>query len=107
MSKHTPGTWRTSDCGEWSASYDGLGSSCYQGVKDEFGNVVALAVAHNSELFSEPDTEANARLIAAAPDLLAVCQELEQSASYWSEYDVPLGIVDRIKSAIDKATGEA
>ncbi len=40
-------------------------------------------------------------------ELLAVCQELEQSASYWSEYDVPLGIVDRIKSAIAKATGGA
>ncbi len=49
---------------------------------------------------------ANARLIAAAPDLLAVCQELSASADYWSEYDVPLGIVDRINLAIAKATGE-
>jgi hypothetical protein len=48
----------------------------------------------------------DARLIAAAPDLLAVCQELEESASYWSEYYVPLGIVDRLKAAIAKATGE-
>jgi hypothetical protein len=53
-----------------------------------------------------PDAEANACLIAAAPDLLAVCQELEESASYWSEYDVPLCIVDRLKAAIAKATGE-
>ena len=39
----------------------------------------------------------------AAPDLLAVVEELLESAEYWSEYDVPLGIVDRMKAAIDKA----
>jgi hypothetical protein len=50
------------------------------------------------------DTEArNARLITAAPDLLAVAMELEESAAYWSEYDVPLGIVDRIRAATAKA----
>ena len=42
---------------------------------------------------------------AAAPDLLAVLNELAGSAEYWSEYDVPLGIVDRMKAAIAKAEG--
>ena len=51
------------------------------------------------------DEEADARLIAASPDMLSVLQELKESASYWSEYDVPLGIVDRINAAIAKATG--
>ena len=32
--------------------------------------------------------------------LLAVCDELAESAAYWSEYDVPLGIVDRLHNAI-------
>lgn len=45
-------------------------------------------------------------LIAAAPDLLAVAMELEESAAYWSEYDVPIGIVDRIRAALAKAMGE-
>lgn len=48
---------------------------------------------------------ANARLIAAAPELLEVLQELQESASCWSEYDVPLGIVERINAAIQNATG--
>ena len=51
------------------------------------------------------DGVSNGELIAAAPDLLAVVKELEESSSYWSEYDVPLGIVDRIRSAIAKAEG--
>ena len=42
-------------------------------------------------------------MISATPDLLAVAKELETSASYWSEYDVPLGIVDRMRAAIAKA----
>lgn len=37
--------------------------------------------------------------------MLNVLLELQESASYWSEYDVPLGIVDRINSAINKAVG--
>jgi hypothetical protein len=45
-------------------------------------------------------------LIAAAPDLYAVLSELEESCEYWSEYDVPLGMVDRIKSALKRARGE-
>ena len=36
-------------------------------------------------------------------ELLAVLKELQESASYWSEYDVPLGIVDRINAVIAKA----
>lgn len=50
--------------------------------------------------------EANAQLIAAAPELYAVLSELEESCEYWSEYEVPLGIAERIKSALQKARGE-
>jgi len=49
---------------------------------------------------------AKVRLSNAAPDLLAVCEELVESAEYWGEYDVPIGIVDRLKEAIAKARGE-
>ena len=51
------------------------------------------------------DGISSGHLIASAPDLLAVVKELEESSSYWSEYDVPLGIVDRIRAAIANAEG--
>lgn len=54
------------------------------------------------DLLAEQD--ANLRLIAAAPLLLAVCQRLAESADYWSEYDVPLGIVADLQAAIASAT---
>lgn len=40
-------------------------------------------------------------------ELLTICEELAESAAYWSEYDVPLGIVERLNSAISKAKGGA
>ena len=50
---------------------------------------------------------AEQRLMAAAPALLDVCVDLVESAEYWGEYDVPLGIVDRLNAAIAKAGGTA
>ena len=44
--------------------------------------------------------------MAAAPDLLSVCKELAAPAAYWSDYDVPVGIVDRLNAAIAKAEGQ-
>ena len=94
MSAHTPGPW------EWDAKvWD------YDPEQD----APWLVSADGTRVLSgqiQCASEANARLIAAAPDLLAVLQELQESASYWSEYDVPLGIVDRINATIQKATGE-
>jgi hypothetical protein len=57
---------------------------------------------------SRPDpeeAEANGRLIEAAPDMYALLNDLMESAAYWSEYDVPIGIVDRMKTVLAKAKG--
>ena len=54
-----------------------------------------------------PELTAQQRLAAAAPALLDVCVDLVESAEYWSEYDVPIGIVDRLNAAIAKAGGPA
>ena len=45
-------------------------------------------------------------LEAEKAEMLAILEELRESASYWSEYDVPVGIVERIESAVRKARGE-
>jgi len=45
----------------------------------------------------------NPSVYVAAPDMLAVLKDLEESAEYWGEYDVPINIVNRIKAAIAKA----
>ena len=37
-----------------------------------------------------------------APQMYSVLKELQESASYWSEYDVPIGIVDRINDVLGK-----
>ena len=39
--------------------------------------------------------------------LLPICEELRESAEYWSEYDVPLGIVERLTVAIASVKGGA
>ena len=50
--------------------------------------------------------EANARLIAAAPDLLGVLQEAQEFIGTLSQYEMPIGLDDRINAAIAKALGE-
>jgi hypothetical protein len=86
MSKHTPGPWH-----------------CHEvvGVYAKDGKLVASVHTPIS------DRSHDARLIAAAPELLSVCKELAASAAYWSDYDVPVGIVDRLRAAIAKAEGSA
>ena len=91
MNKHTPGEWQI-----------GFGVSR---LEIHEANRRMIATVPRDDKYGRPflETAANAMLISAAPDLLAILKELEESASYWSEYDVPLGIVDRIRAAIAKA----
>lgn len=51
------------------------------------------------------DMRQHARLIAAAPEMLEVLIEIMECADYWSEYYVPIGLPERIKNTIQKATG--
>ena len=83
--KHTAGPWQV-------AGPSAKGYLVVQGAK---GNGVALI------LMDSDDEEADARLIAAAPDLLAALQEVRS--------DGPLlraGLGATIDAAIAKATGE-
>lgn len=90
---HTPGPWAF-------VTPDGMVVRHPQ-VYSDTGPVCNATWLGDSKL---GELTANARLIAAAPMLLEVLQELKESSSYWSEYDVPLGIVERIQAAIALAT---
>lgn len=93
---HTPGPWKAID------NYNEMPVGC-DGFVIESVDGMHIIPDGMQRLGCE---KADARLIAAAPELLAVLKELEESAEYWSEYDVPIGIVYRIRAAIAKAEGK-
>ena len=103
MTKHTPGPW-TAEMTDKPYNVPLIYAAEHTGPIAEIRSRLDVAAQHPLVVETR---NANARLIAAAPDLLAVAQELAASAGYWSEYDVPLGIVDRLRAAIAKATGES
>ena len=79
MSKHTPGPWHISDDEQNVLAKDGTGNRL-------------IAQCHAGHL---PERSANARLIAAAPDLLATLRRLVEvlecdqctEVRGWEEYD--------------------
>lgn len=90
--KHTPTPWRTIFTGTgWTVNYNGPDHHWLIATVNE-----TPAIGHHS---------ANARLIAAAPDLLAVCKELfnllEEHEPIW----YLKGHYNRASDAIAKAEG--
>lgn len=106
--KQSPEPWQLSDCGIWQVSHDGFGSACYQGIKDASGSVVAIVVAHDEELFGDPDTDHNARLIAAVPELLdAANAAYDALTDERADAEFKAQAAQLLFSAIAKATGAA
>lgn len=90
MSKHTPGPWKFYD-----DSNDG---------KTNRIEIVAIGKTVARIYHSVPEEDLpNARLIAAAPELLAALQAV---ADYWAGGDVPADIDAAMRAAIAKATGQ-
>ena len=87
MSAHTPGPWSVGDP---------------TGLVNQLSIKPAIGVVYGAG----EEIKANARLISAAPDMYAVLRELAECSQYWSEYDVPLGIHERISAALAKAGGQ-
>ena len=103
---HTPGPWKFEVVEEADSFLgckwlDGGGGSTVIDLSDEW-----MGYPECGQDLQMTISKDDAALIAAAPEMLVVLEELRESASYWSEYDVPLGIVERIESAIRKARGE-
>jgi hypothetical protein len=84
VSRHTPGPWRPSG----------------PLVKSQHGDVLA-------ECWEECQ-EANARLIAAAPDLIDIAQAIYQpflEGTLYSDHDYAAELLGRLRKAIAKAEG--
>lgn len=87
--KHTPGPWVVDQ--EVNEGDDGL----FFVVLADDGAVTVAA----------PPTEADARLIAAAPDLLSACQSAEMALLGFLRHNLVIdAALDCVRSAIRKAT---
>ena len=98
MSKHTEGPWLR----EGNTVYALMHFRWFKGV-EQFKNRFWASVYKDKDV-SEEEREANARLIAAAPELLEALNEAKQQiTALCSAGDVP----DSVNAAISKAEGEA
>ena len=99
MSKHTPGPWS-------SRHIDGFPTS----IVAE-GAAIAVASSHDNGTDTELPAEANARLMAAAPELLEALEKAGDLIDYlasMADYVLPPEAVpyrDAVRDAIVKATG--
>ena len=99
MTQHTPGPWRVA-----------FGNRLeIHGPKDEIG--WPKSSVYNAGLCTDEEAQANARLIAAAPDLFKALDDLESLVSGWlSDANSPSRGIPAIvaaRAAIAKARGVA
>ena len=101
MLKHTPGPWR--EVGNFVVTSNGTGAICRMSVSGPIGYAAEPASWEN---------EANARLIAAAPDLLAALESWIACANDGDRHppawiDVFNACAAQSRAAIARARGEA
>jgi len=96
MNKHTPGPWAVVDNGIWDVSVVGEATICHINNKGEWfpKDGTQMGRSQNKML-------ADARLIAAAPDLLEALKEVYD----WC-YPTDSAWAIKARAAIAKATGE-
>lgn len=103
--KHTPGPWK------WTRQYrDSLGAHAFSLVDAGGYGILSCDGEANSPQMLGGRGEANARLIAAAPDLLealeAICEMQERTYGYGIDTHIELArLVVPARAAIAKATG--
>jgi hypothetical protein len=101
MSKHTPGPWAVMASDEEWGTYQ-IGAFCV-----DVGSMQGTADWYSSpEYFAARDEdEANARLIAAAPDLLAACEAMLSEMVVWEDEHGLHPAATAARDAIAKAKG--
>jgi len=101
MSKHTPGPWHYRRGDEWSHSV-----VTHHGTLPD-GSQNCWTVADINKM-REPEHEANARLIAAAPELLEALQACEARLTHLAQNSVNVvAELKQARAAIAKAEGQA
>ncbi len=111
---HTPGPWQF-DNRNWRNEIDESGSLYVTGdhhestTEDDDGNPIddgtcCVSICRvEGNATSSPVTEANARLIAAAPDLLVACLEAIQAINAHSTEPIPTGVYNRLVRVLNDA----
>jgi hypothetical protein len=107
--KHTPGPWYVIDSTENKKDSSGIiGTFDIKNKSDVARDQKWLADVKpygGAGFTGYEEAKANAHLIAAAPDLLAVAIEALDFIKTHNHY-VASGMIDRLQSVIEKATGE-
>ena len=93
--KHTPGPW------DIDPRSDGLIVGCAVHGRTGIHSIAAMAVRDGLTI---QQAKANARLIAAAPEMLEILVELKDAGLCWDEWNIPLTMGQRIDDVIRKAT---
>ena len=104
--KHTPGPWEyvpsNENHGPYVANGWGAGDICDCYIMSKPSEIAVCNGGTSKPIHHQHgEADANARLIAAAPDLLAVCKDIEGFLKR-SGYDTAL-----VRAAIAKAEGRA
>lgn len=99
MSKHTPGPWAIRR--HWSNEdafeiYPDRGDPGY----GEWASIVEIG-----DYCYEDEAEANARLIAAAPDMLDMLKVCHSALEYVGPWETPVGLIERVRDLIQKVEG--
>jgi hypothetical protein len=100
MSKHTPGPWTVDE----EILHEGKLHVAGRSATVEAGDKGICKLIRHSQSTHDPVSEANARLIAAAPDLLAACEAALGIVADCNEYDGFPEVFAQIRTAIAKAT---
>jgi hypothetical protein len=98
--KHTPGPWYVG-----SGTYEGRNIYSVASVTDDEGFTYQPIVA-SVEDDGIKCWSANARLIAAAPDLLRYLKEARRTLEMWKDVAPAVSLCADIDAAIARATGE-
>ena len=98
MNKHTPGPWRT---------IESINTTMRTVVGPDFpgqGYIADVNLCRTNDA-QDVDGEANARLIAAAPELLQLVKDMREAFYVKGTRKALLAVMERSKSVMEKAEG--